>query len=148
MMQAAFVEKNFVERAVSFAEEVDPYTHVKNEAMYERSLEMVSKLMDIAPDDPKSALNKIIETIAQSISEYEDTLEEVQEFEAAVNNIPAGVATLRLLMDQHELNGTDLPEIGDKTAVSRILNGERKLTVPHIEKLSERFGISPALFFD
>ena len=28
---------------------------------------------------------------------------------------------LRLLMDQHELNGTDSPEIGDKTLVSNFL---------------------------
>ena len=147
MIQTA-IDNNFLERTVSFAEEFDTYTHVKNESTYERSLEMVSKLMDRAPDDPNSALNGIIETISKSISEYENTLESVQEFEKAVSDIPADIAMLRLLMDQHELNGTDFPEIGDKTLVSKILKGERNLTKDHIVKLSERFDISPALFFD
>lgn len=148
MMQAALVKNDFVERAVSFAEEVDPYTHVKNEAMYEKALEMVSKLMDIATDDPASMLNIIISSIAKSISAYEDTLEDIQAFEKAVSDMPADISMLRLLMDQHELNGTDFPEIGDKTLVSKILKGKRNLTKDHIIKLSERFGISPALFFD
>ena len=148
MMQASIDENDFVKRVVSFAEEVDPYTHVKNEATYEKALAFVSALMDKAPDDPNSTLNGIIETISKSISEYENTLESVQEFEKAVSEIPADIAMLRLLMDQHELNGTDFPEIGDKTLVSKILKGDRNLTKDHIVKLSERFSISPALFFD
>ena len=61
---------------------------------------------------------------------------------------PADISMLRLLMDQYELNGTDFPEIGDKTLVSKILKGDRNLTKDHIIKLSERFDISPVLFFD
>ena len=148
MMQASLVENDFLKRAVSFAEEVDPYTHVKNEATYEKALEIVNKLMDIAPDDPTSTLNSIISSIAKSISAYEETLEDLQAFEKAVSDMPADISMLRLLMDQHELNGTDFPEIGDKTLVSKILKGDRNLTKDHIVKLSERFDISPALFFD
>ena len=47
-----------------------------------------------------------------------------------------------------ELKGTDFPKIGNKTLISKILNGSRSLTKDHITKLSERFGISSALFFD
>ena len=75
-------------------------------------------------------------------------LPEVQAFEAAAENTPADIAMLRLLMEQHELKGTDFPEIGDKTLISKILNGSRSLTKDHITKLAERFDISPALFFD
>ena len=46
-----------------------------------------------------------------------------------------------------ELKGTDFPKIGNKTLISKILNGRRSLTKEHIAKLSERFAISPALFF-
>lgn len=148
MMQATLREKDIVERAVSFAEAADPITYIKNNATYEKALLFVSALMDRAPDDPNSTLNGIIETISKSISEYENTLESVQEFEKAVSEIPADIAMLRLLMEQHELKGTDLPEIGDKTLVSKILKGDRNLTKDHIVKLSERFEISPALFFD
>lgn len=148
MMQSALREEDFVEQAISFAEAADPITHIKNNATYEKALLFVSALMDRAPDDPNSTLNGIIETISKSISEYENTLESVQEFEKSVSEIPADIAMLRLLMDQHELNGTDFPEIGDKTLVSKILKGDRNLTKDHIVKLSERFEISPALFFD
>ena len=148
MMQSALREEEFVEQAVSFAKAADPITHIKNNATYEKALAFVSALMDRAPDDPNSTLNGIIETISKSISEYENTLESVQEFEKAISEIPADIAILRLLMDQYDLNGTDFPEIGDKTLVSKILKGDRNLTKDHIVKLSERFGISPALFFD
>jgi HTH-type transcriptional regulator/antitoxin HigA len=50
-------------------------------------------------------------------------------------------------MEQHKLGVADLPEIGSKSLVSRILNGERRLTRNHIEALSKRFNINPALFF-
>jgi len=148
MMQSALREEDFVEQAISFAKAADPLMHIKNNATYEKALAFVSALMDRAPDDPNSTLNGIIETISKSISEYENTLESVQEFEKAALEIPADIAMLRLLMDQHELNGTDFPEIGDKTLVSKILKGNRNLTKDHIVKLSERFDISPALFFD
>ena len=148
MMHAALREEDFVEQAISFAEVADSITHINNNATYEKALQYVSALMDKAPDDPNSTLNGIIETISKSISEYENTLEDVQAFEKGVSEIPVDIAMLRLLMDQHELNGTDFPEIGDKTLVSKILKGDRNLTKDHIVKLSERFEISPALFFD
>ena len=148
MMQAALKEDDFVERAVSFAEATDQITNIKDNATYEKALLFVSALMNKAPDDPNSTLNGIIETISKSISEYENTLESVQELEKAVSETPADISMLRLLMDQYELNGTDFPEIGDKTLVSKILKGDRNLTKDHIIKLSERFSISPALFFD
>ncbi len=54
---------------------------------------------------------------------------------------------LRLLMDQRGLGTADLPEIGSKSMVSRVLSGERDLSKKHIQGLSKRFGINPGLFF-
>jgi HTH-type transcriptional regulator/antitoxin HigA len=55
---------------------------------------------------------------------------------------------LRLLMDQYGFGVADLTEIGRKSLVSKILNERgRQLTRQHIDALSKRFGISPALFF-
>lgn len=52
-------------------------------------------------------------------------------------------------MDQNDLGVADLPEIGSKSLVSKILNArDRRLTRQHIDALSKRFNISPALFFD
>ena len=50
-------------------------------------------------------------------------------------------------MEQHGLGIANVPEIGSNTLVSKVLNGKRNLTRNHIEALSERFGVSPALFF-
>jgi HTH-type transcriptional regulator/antitoxin HigA len=55
---------------------------------------------------------------------------------------------LRFLMDQHELRQSDLAEeIGTQGVVSEILSGKRDLNRGHIESLSKRFSVSPAVFF-
>ena len=54
---------------------------------------------------------------------------------------------LKALMMNHNLTGSDLPEVGDKTMVSKVLNEKRPLTRPAIERLAKRFGIRPAMFF-
>jgi len=53
------------------------------------------------------------------------------------------------LMAQHGLGVADVPELGSKGNVSKILNGAegKKLTRKHMEALGRRFGVSPALFF-
>ncbi len=63
--------------------------------------------------------------------------------------MPGGIAVIRTLMDQYGLTLSDLPEIGSKSMVSRVLSGEEEiLTLEHAKKLATRFGISPALFID
>ncbi|MFK5915778.1 MAG: hypothetical protein QM484_15535 [Woeseiaceae bacterium] len=84
-------------------------------------------------------LNWAIEGFAKAIASYENKLPEVQAFEEEVAITPADIIMLRLLMEQHELKGTDFPEIGDKILISKILNGSRSLTKDHITKLAERF---------
>jgi len=69
-----------------------------------------------------------------------------------MNNLSGRLDNLELqnlqLMDQHELGVADLPEIGSKSLVSKILNErDRQLTRQHIDALSRRINISPALFF-
>ena len=137
-----------LQSVTNFAQEAEPFTHIENDEAYQGALAVVSNLMESAEDDPNSPLNWAIEGFAKAIARYENQLPEVQEFEAAAANTPADVAMLRLLMDQHELKGTDFPEIGDKTLISKILSGSRSLTKDHIKELAERFDISPALFFD
>jgi len=60
---------------------------------------------------------------------------------------PADV--LRFLMEQNQLTQRDLAaELGSEATVSLVLSGKRALTRGHIEKLSRRFHVSPAVFFD
>ena len=51
-------------------------------------------------------------------------------------------------MEQHDLSQYDLAkDVGGQSVVSQILSGKRKLTRDHIERLSKRFGVTPATFY-
>lgn len=55
---------------------------------------------------------------------------------------------LRTLMDANNLRQKDLaPIFGFESAVSEVLHKKRGLSKTHIEKLSKRFHVSPAVFF-
>ena len=60
--------------------------------------------------------------------------------------MPSDIALLLTSMQQHGLSGSDLPEIGDKTMVSNVLNGKRTLQRHSMEQLGERFDIRPSMF--
>jgi HTH-type transcriptional regulator / antitoxin HigA len=62
---------------------------------------------------------------------------------------PDPVAIIRELMEANGLKQKDMLEIlgGHESVVSEILNKKRSLTRNHIMRLSEKFGISPAVFF-
>ncbi|MBV8708838.1 MAG: helix-turn-helix domain-containing protein [Acidobacteriaceae bacterium] len=58
------------------------------------------------------------------------------------------VAIVRELMDANGLKQADLLDIfGTRSVVSEVLNGKRELSKTHIEKLSQRFHVSPEVFF-
>lgn len=112
-----------------------------SENEYEEALELSEYLFDTDPHSP------ILTMLITKIEEYENNLPELAEFNARIANTPSGVAMLRLLMDQHGLNQSDFEnEIGKKSSVSRILSGERSLTIEAIKRLSERFGLPVQLF--
>ena len=58
------------------------------------------------------------------------------------------IEVLSELMSANSLRQKDLaPLLGSESVVSDILNGRLGLNKNHIEKLSKRFKVSPALFF-
>lgn len=66
-----------------------------------------------------------------------------------VRELPSSpVAVLRLLMEEHGLNQSDLPEVGSQGVVSETLRGRRHLNVRQVRALSERFEVSPAVFIE
>jgi|SRR5215813_482332 len=74
----------------------------------------------------------------------------VERFEDSYHSVPnAGpLDIIRHLMDEHQLRQKDLVDVfGTESIVSDVLNGKRDLTKEHIRRLSERFGVSPAVFF-
>jgi HTH-type transcriptional regulator/antitoxin HigA len=55
---------------------------------------------------------------------------------------------LRFLLSQHGLKQRDIAaELGGESVVSEVLSGRRRLNASHIEQLSKRFNVSPAVFF-
>jgi len=62
---------------------------------------------------------------------------------------PAGpIEVLRHLMDANGLRQVDLLDVfGTASVASEVLSKKRELSKTHIAKLSERFQVSPALFF-
>jgi HTH-type transcriptional regulator/antitoxin HigA len=59
------------------------------------------------------------------------------------------VEVMRLLMDRNGVSqGKITPELGFQASASLILLGKRPLNRGHIARLSRRFNVSPAVFFD
>ena len=74
----------------------------------------------------------------------------IEDFEEKQYRLPRAkpADVLRFLMDQHGLKQKDLVDVlGTPSIVSEVLAGKRELTKDHIKRLSERFHVSPELFF-
>jgi len=129
-------------RAHALLDEAGFIGHIANEADYAKALALMDELVD-----DYEAQRPLIEILARSIEAWENASDEFAGFNARVAKL-GGVDVLRLLMEQHGLGVADLPEIGSKSLVSKILNGRgRNLTRDHIAALSRRFSLSPAVFF-
>jgi len=131
----------------TFMATAQPLINIDTDEQYEVALETLEQVLESVSDTLDDPLNPLIEMLSQAIARYESRDEELVAFIAEADAVPADVALLRTLMKQHHLTGSDLPEIGDKTMVSKVLNGKRTLSRQAIEKLSERFGLRPAMFF-
>ena len=131
-----------------FSEVAGVYLHIQDEAAYQEALMLVNDLMEQSGDVVDDPLNPVLDLLFRSIDAYEMQDKRFRAFHDEAMDIPKDLAVLGVLMDQYGLGVNDLPEIGSKSLVSRILSGERNLTKKHIQALSERFGISPAGFFD
>ncbi len=89
---------------------------------------------------PTRAQLKAIELLTLLIERYEEEQYSVPKAS------PADV--LRFLLERHGLRQRDLAaELGGESVVSEVLSGKRRLNTTHIEHLSRRFHVSPAVFF-
>jgi HTH-type transcriptional regulator/antitoxin HigA len=74
----------------------------------------------------------------------------IERYEAERYPVPdAGpIDVLRYLLDQNGLSQRDIAaELGSESTVSLVLSGKRRLTRDHIARLSQRFHVSPSVFF-
>lgn len=130
------------EKAHSLFEEASFIAHIKNNTDYKNALALMDELIEDYNNN-----KPLIEILSKSIEQWENEDVSFRQFNKTIQNLDSGISVLRVLMDQHNLGVADFPEIGSKSLVSKILNGERRLTVDHINAICKRFGISPKLFF-
>lgn len=131
------------ETAQRLGEQASFVVEIVNDEEYDQALALMDELID----DYDNHL-VLIELLSKSIERWESSSSDFADFNQRTSSVDPSVSVLRLLMDQHNLGVADLPEIGSKSLVSKILNKrDRQLTRQHIEALSRRFQISPALFF-
>ena len=134
---------NLKQKAVDFFSEASFISHIHDEKEYEQALE----LMDDLIEDYDKYL-PLIEVLSASIEKWENESEYFSDFNQRVETLDDGVAVLKTIMDQYQLKADDLKnELGSKSLVSMILSGSRNLTRDHIQALSQRFKLSPSVFF-
>ena len=118
--------------------EVSSPTPITSERQHKEYLSVLDKLA--SKDDPTTEEEKYAEVLMALIEAYEEEHHSVPD--------ASPVDVLRTLMDANDLRQKDLASIfGSESIVSEVLHRKRGLNKAHIEKLSKRFNISPAVFF-
>ena len=115
-----------------------PLQAIPDAAAYEQAVSVLHHLLDAGAADEQHPLAGLVDSIGRLIGDYD------QEHFPHVAISPA--ATLRLLMEQHALTQSDLPEIGTQGVVSEILSSKRALNVRQIKALTQRFNVPASVF--
>jgi len=113
-------------------------TPITSERQDEEYLSVLDKLA--SKERPTAEEEKYAQVLVTLIEAYEEEPDSIPD--------ASPVEVLRTLMAANNLRQKDLaPIFGAESIVSEVLRGKRELNRTHIEKLSKRFGVSPAVFF-
>ena len=117
---------------------VQPLFSIRDEDEYDKAIATLNALIDEVGINEQHPLYELLDTLGTIIHAYEEEHHPIPEC--------SGIEALEFLMEEHQLEPTDLSELGPPDFVLEILNGERDLTITHIRTLAERFQVSPAVF--
>jgi HTH-type transcriptional regulator/antitoxin HigA len=131
-----------------FLKSFTPLLKVEDENSHKKALAAVNQLWELTSDDELDPYGALLLLLADAIDKYESLDPGLNSFIEKSKAMPADIAMLSILIDQHELSDSDLPEIGDSSIVVQVLNGESILSRSAIDGLALRFGISGGRFFD
>jgi HTH-type transcriptional regulator / antitoxin HigA len=121
-----------------YALEVSSPAPITSERQHEEYVSVLDKLAN--KEHPTSEEEKYAEVLLTLIEAYEEEHHSVSD--------ASPVEVLRALMEANDLKQKDLAGIfGSESIVSEVLHRKRDLNKTHIEKLSKRFRVSPAVFF-
>lgn len=119
-----------------------PPRAIMDEIQHENTLGMVDRLMTAGKLSGGQHL--YLETLVQLVQAYETRHHAIKTSDIS------GLDALKHLMEENNMNASDLarllgihPSMG-----SKILKGDRSLTVNHLRKLCAHFKVSSALFID
>lgn len=117
--------------------------HVDSDIDYQKALTVVDELTDGQALD--AVEQTLLDTLCDTLERYENNAPQFAAFNARIAAL-TDIDLIKALMLQNKLTGADIPEIGDKTVVSRILSGQRKLTIEMVARLAARFHLDPGAF--
>ena len=117
---------------------VQPLFSIRDEKEYDKVITTLNALIDEVGTDAQHPLYELLDTLGTVIHAYEEKYHSIPEC--------SGIEVLKFLIEEHQPEPTDLPELGPPDIVLEILNGERDLTVTHIRTLAERFQVASAVF--
>ncbi len=112
---------------------------IHNKHDYDAAIVRLNELLDEVGENTKHPLYEFLDVLGVMIEHYEGEHYPFEEVK--------GLDVLRYLMQEHGLHQSDLKEIGSQGIVSEVLNGKRQLNVNQIRRLSQRFKVSPSVFF-
>jgi len=117
-----------------------PPQAIMDEVHYENTVEMIDRLM--AAGKLTKGQELYLETLVQLVAAYE-----AQHYAIDTRRL-SGIAALRYLLDENQMNASDLARLlGVHLSMgSKILKGDRSLTVEHLRTLADRFKVRPELF--
>ena len=122
---------------------------IKDDDSYESGLALYEQIIAELPDEGETAaldgelgaLALFEDLLGRALAEY---AENRWPLEQPSGGSPA--ALIRIIMDEHDLTQSEIPEIGSQGVVSEILNGKRELNLRQINALSAKFGIQKSYF--
>lgn len=122
-----------------------PPRDIKNKSEHRIYRDLVSALLKVLSEETNP---KVVDGIRRYIAVLTPFVERFETAHWPIGKVK-GREVLMFLMDQNDLTQSSFEkEIGSQPYVSDILKGKKKLTAEQMRKLSARFGVSPAVFFD
>lgn len=127
-----------IEVSEKYALVVSAPAPITSERQHGEYLSVLDRLT--SKENPTNEEEKYAEVLLTLIEAYEEKHHAIPD--------ASPIEVLRALMDANDLRQKDLASIfGSESIVSEILHKKRSLNKTHIEKLSNRFHVSPAVFF-
>jgi HTH-type transcriptional regulator/antitoxin HigA len=113
---------------------------IMDDVHYENTVEMIDSLM--AAGKLTKGQELYMETLVQLVQAYE------AQHHAIDTTDLSGIDALRSLLADSDMNASDLARLLEVHASmgSKILKGDRLLTVDHLRKLADHFKVRPELF--